>query len=191
MSPEPKLTPLMSMPVRFYPKRRRLAISFGAESLEAADTICWPETGGCKGTYFWAKTQLAGDRGPFFGQDFRYLSPPMANPNEPKKETVRIDLPPMPQSPSTKPPDPNAKSRETVRIQLPVRQPSDTAPLRAPTGPPPVSKPADQDLLSPEFLQPPRQSLRHQVCLLRDPKKRQRALPACRTRPPGRSQRFR
>ena len=40
-------------------------------------------------------------------------------------------------------------------------------------------------------LQPPRQSLRHQVCLLRDPKKRQRALPACRTRPPGRSQRFR
>src|SRR5437899_2623763 len=189
MSPEPKLTPLMSMPVRFYPKRRRLAISFGAESLEAADTICWPETGGCKGTYFWAKTQLAGDRGPFFGQDFRYLSPPMANPNEPKKETVRIELPPMPQSPSTKPPDPNAKSRETVRIQLPVRQLSDTAPLRAPTGPPPVSKPADQDLLSPNFsshrrprpfllpnhrpfrcqsrLQPPPQSPPHQVCLLR------------------------
>jgi len=79
----------------------------------------------------------------------------MANPNEPKKETVRIELPPMPQSPSTKPPDPNAKSRETVRIQLPVRQSSDTAPLRAPTGPPPVSKPADQDLLSPEFFQPP------------------------------------
>jgi len=75
----------------------------------------------------------------------------MADPNDPKKETVRIDLPP----PVAKPPDPTTKSRETVRIQLPIRQPSDTASLRPPTGPPLVSTPIDQDLRSPQFFQPP------------------------------------
>src|SRR6266516_6214144 len=95
------------------------------------------------------------DRGPFFGQDFQYLFPPMADPNESKKETVRIDLPPAPQPPVAKPPAPNTKSRETVRIQLPLRQPSDKAPLQTPTGPPPASKRADQDLLSPQFFQSP------------------------------------
>jgi hypothetical protein len=39
----------------------------------------------------------------------------MADSNEPKEETVRIDL--LPQSVS-QPPAPNTKSRETVRIQL-------------------------------------------------------------------------
>jgi len=77
--------------------------------------------------------------------------PTMADPNDPKKETVRIDLPP----PVAKPPDPTTKSRETVRIQLPIRQPSDTASLRPPTGPPLVSTPIDQDLRSPQFFQPP------------------------------------
>ncbi|PYJ73065.1 MAG: hypothetical protein DME75_02565 [Verrucomicrobia bacterium] len=75
--------------------------------------------------------------------------------DEPKKETVRIELPPPPQPPAAKPPNPNTKSRETVRIQLPVRQPSDTAPLRVPTGPSPASKPADQGLLSRQFFQSP------------------------------------
>ncbi len=96
---------------------------------------------------------LAGDSGPFFGQDFQYLFPPMADANEPKKETVRIDLAPPPQPPVAKPPDSNTKSRETVRIQLPVRQPSDKAPPRTPTGPPPASKPPDQGLPSPQFFQ--------------------------------------
>ena len=77
--------------------------------------------------------------------------PTMADPNDPKKETVRIDLPP----PVAKPPDPTTKSREAVRIQLPIRQPSDTASLRPPTGPPLVSTPIDQDLRSPQFFQPP------------------------------------
>ena len=96
---------------------------------------------------------LAGDSGPFFGQDFQYLFPPMADANESKKETVRIDLAPPPQPPVAKPPDSNTKSRETVRIQLPVRQPSDKAPLRTPTGPSPASKPPDQGLPSPQFFQ--------------------------------------
>jgi len=43
----------------------------------------------------------------------------MADPNEPKKETVRIALP---QEPVAKPPDTNTHSRGTVRIQLPPRQ---------------------------------------------------------------------
>ncbi len=43
----------------------------------------------------------------------------MAEPDQPKKETVRIQLP-VP--PPTKPPEPSVKPRETVRIQLPVRE---------------------------------------------------------------------
>src|ERR1051325_2600619 len=43
----------------------------------------------------------------------------MAEPDQPKKETVRIQLP-IP--PPTKPPAPSAKPQETVRIQLPVRE---------------------------------------------------------------------
>src|SRR5215467_11314645 len=43
----------------------------------------------------------------------------MAEPDQPKKETVRIELP-VP--PPTKPPEPSVKPRETVRIQLPVRE---------------------------------------------------------------------
>ncbi len=43
----------------------------------------------------------------------------MAEPDQPKKETVRIELP-LP--PPTKPPEATVKPRETVRIQLPVRE---------------------------------------------------------------------
>src|SRR6266704_979774 len=43
----------------------------------------------------------------------------MAEPDQPKKETVRIELP---HPPVTPPPDPSVKPRETVRIQLPVRE---------------------------------------------------------------------
>ena len=77
----------------------------------------------------------------------------MADPNDQKKETVRIDLPPLLQPPVANPPDPSTKSRETVRIQLPNRQLS--VPLQPPTGPPLVSTPIDQDLPSPQFFQPP------------------------------------
>ena len=76
----------------------------------------------------------------------------MTDPNEPKKETVRIELPPPP---AAKPPDPNAKSRETVRIQLPHRPSSDKPPLGTPTEPPPISKPAPQNMTSPQFFEPP------------------------------------
>ncbi len=50
----------------------------------------------------------------------------MADSNEPKKETVRITLPP----PAAKPPGASNESRETVRINLPARPPS------TPSGPP-------------------------------------------------------
>ena len=43
----------------------------------------------------------------------------MAEPDQPKKETVRIQLP-VP--PPMKPPEPSVKPHETVRIQLPVRE---------------------------------------------------------------------
>jgi len=68
----------------------------------------------------------------------------MAEPDHPKKETVRIELPPV-----TKPPDPSVKPRETVRIQLPVRE----------TGGPPVpSSPqsAPEDISSTNFFPPPK-----------------------------------
>ena len=68
----------------------------------------------------------------------------MAAPNEPKKETVRIDLP---APPPVKSPDPNTKSRDTVRIQLPLREP----PGHISTEP----QPAVQEEGSPQFLQPP------------------------------------
>ncbi len=77
----------------------------------------------------------------------------MADPNDEKRETVRIDLPRLPRPPVAKPPDPSTKSRETVRIQLPNRQLS--VPLWPSTGPPLVSTPIDQDLRSPQFFQPP------------------------------------
>jgi hypothetical protein len=76
----------------------------------------------------------------------------MADPNEPKDETIRIDL--QPQSVS-KSPGPDTKSRETVRIQLGLRQPSDKLPFRIPTEPSPVAEPAAQVLTSAEVFPPP------------------------------------
>ena len=70
----------------------------------------------------------------------------MAEPDQPKKETVRIELP-VP--PPTKPPEPSVKPRETVRIQLPTRE----------TGSPPVSsspQSAPEDISSTNFFPPPR-----------------------------------
>jgi hypothetical protein len=55
----------------------------------------------------------------------------MAEADQPKKETVRIQLP-IP--PPTKPPAPSAKPQETVRIQLPVRE------TGGPTGPSPQAE---------------------------------------------------
>jgi hypothetical protein len=69
----------------------------------------------------------------------------MAEPEQPKKETVRIELP---HPPVTKPPEPSVKPRETVRIQLPVRE----------TGSPPgPSSPqsAPEDISSTNFFPPP------------------------------------
>jgi hypothetical protein len=70
----------------------------------------------------------------------------MAEPDQPKKETVRIELP---HPPPTKPPEPSANPRETVRIQLPALE----------TGSPPVpSSPqsAPGDISSTKFFPPPK-----------------------------------
>jgi hypothetical protein len=70
----------------------------------------------------------------------------MAEPDQPKKETVRIQLP-VPPPPNT--PEETVKPRETVRIQLPVRE----------TGNPPVpSSPqsASEDVSSTNFFPPPK-----------------------------------
>jgi hypothetical protein len=69
----------------------------------------------------------------------------MAEPDQPKKETVRIELP---HPPVSKPPDPSVKPRETVRIQLPVRK----------TGDPPVPcapRPDSEDISSTNFFPAP------------------------------------
>jgi len=59
---------------------------------------------------------LVSDKSAIFGQ---FSSTLMAESDQPKKETVRIQLP-VP--PPTKPLEPSVKPRETVRIQLPVRE---------------------------------------------------------------------
>ena len=69
----------------------------------------------------------------------------MAEPDQPKKETVRIQLPVPP--PPNPPQQQTVKPRETVRIQLPVRE----------TGSPPVpSSPqsAPEDISSTNFFPP-------------------------------------
>jgi hypothetical protein len=74
----------------------------------------------------------------------------MAEPNEPKKETTRISVAP---EAAEKPPGPNTKSSDTV--QLPLGEP----PVRILAEPGPVSKPAVQEVVSPQFFppQPPQQ----------------------------------
>ena len=69
----------------------------------------------------------------------------MAEPDQPKKETVRIQLP-VP--PPTKPAEPNLKPHETVRIQLPVRE------AGGPSGPSPQS--VSEDISSTNFFPPPK-----------------------------------
>jgi hypothetical protein len=66
----------------------------------------------------------------------------MTGSGQPKKETVRIQLP---EPPVAKPAEPNLKPHETVRIQLPVRE-TDTPPVPStnffpPPKPPAVSRP--------------------------------------------------
>src|SRR5215208_1097013 len=72
----------------------------------------------------------------------------MAEPDQPKKETVRIELPHPPVTPQPAPPAPSVKPRETVRIQLPTRE----------TGGPPVSpspQSAPEDISSGNFFPSP------------------------------------
>jgi hypothetical protein len=67
----------------------------------------------------------------------------MAGPNEPQKETVRVDLPlPI----SAKSPDTSVKPRETARTQLPVREPVGKTPLPTPIPAPVAHAPDPSDL---------------------------------------------
>jgi hypothetical protein len=70
----------------------------------------------------------------------------MAEPDQPKKETVRIEVP---HPPVTPPPPPSVKPRETVRIQLPVRE-TGSAPV--PSSP----QSAAEDISSTNFFPPPK-----------------------------------
>jgi hypothetical protein len=70
----------------------------------------------------------------------------MAEPDQPKKETVRIQLP---HPPVTEPSEPGVKPHETVRIQLPVRETS-----RPPVSSAPQSAP--KNISSTNFLPPPK-----------------------------------
>jgi len=73
----------------------------------------------------------------------------MAEPDQPKKETVRIEVPHPPVTPPPAPPAPSAKPRETVRIQLPVRE-TGNAPV--PSSP----QSAPEDISSTNFFPPPK-----------------------------------
>src|SRR5260370_5480927 len=70
----------------------------------------------------------------------------MAEPDQPKKETVRIELP---HPPVTPPPAPTVKPRETVRIQLPVRE---TGSSPVPSSP----QSASEDISSTNFFPAPK-----------------------------------
>ncbi len=73
----------------------------------------------------------------------------MAEPDQPKKETVRIKKETarieLPRPPVTPPREPSVKPRETVRIQLPVREtgnaPVPSSPQSTPAAPRPLSAP--------------------------------------------------
>ncbi len=69
----------------------------------------------------------------------------MADSNKPKKETVRIAVPPPP----AKPPGAGNESRDTMRIDLPAHPPS--------TVPPPPTRPlgSAKAVKSPQFFPPP------------------------------------
>jgi hypothetical protein len=70
----------------------------------------------------------------------------MAEPDQPKKETVRIQLP---HPPVPKPAEPSVKPRETVRIQLPARE---TGGPSVPSSP----QSAREDISSTNFFPPPK-----------------------------------
>jgi len=70
----------------------------------------------------------------------------MAEPDQPKKETVRIQLP---HPPVTKPSEPGVKPHETVRIQLPVRE-TGTSPI------PSSSSLPSENISSTNFFPPPK-----------------------------------
>jgi hypothetical protein len=74
----------------------------------------------------------------------------MAEPDQPKKETVRIELP-VP--PVPKPPEATVKPRETVRIQLPVREAGN--PPVPPSSPVGTASPAE-DISSTNFFPAPK-----------------------------------
>ena len=73
----------------------------------------------------------------------------MAEPDQPKKETVRIELPRPPVTPPPATPTPSVKPRETVRIQLPVRE-TGNAPV--PSSP----QSAPEDISSTNFFPSPK-----------------------------------
>lgn len=75
----------------------------------------------------------------------------MAEPDHPKKETVRIQLPVPPPSnpPQQNPLEQTVKPRETVRIQLPVRE---TGNPSVPSSP----QSAPEDISSTNFFPPPK-----------------------------------
>ena len=70
----------------------------------------------------------------------------MAEPDQPEKETVRINLP---HPPVTNPSEPSVKPHETVRIQLPVRE-TGTSPVPSP------SPSAPENISSTNFFPPPK-----------------------------------
>src|SRR4030095_4795879 len=68
ISPEAKATRRMSTGALSCLKQRQSVNSFGAGSLEAADTIFWPEVWWQKKQSSWLKNHLAGDSSRFLGQ---------------------------------------------------------------------------------------------------------------------------
>ena len=73
----------------------------------------------------------------------------MAGPNQSKKETVELPLPPPGRSP-----DPNIKPRKKARIRSPLRDPRSESPRPTPTEPQSDGGSAVENVTSPEFFEP-------------------------------------
>jgi hypothetical protein len=113
------------------------------------DTIFWSEMPGGE---IWRETKLGSDKRAVLSEFSVDRFCVMAEPKEPKKETVRMVLPPHI---AAKSPGGNVESRDRVRIQLPPRQPSNKPSFQAPPQAQTTPEPPGKEPLPAQVAPPP------------------------------------